>query len=247
MPAGPWKRCKRRLVAAIGPWLVLAGLYLLGCTWRIRVSGLRHLRAARAAGTPVIGAGLHARSLPMAYAFNRPALRPCVSLSSSSRDGQMMARVLRGMGMAVVGGSSGSDGARGFIALVRHLRQHPEQIASILVDGGRGPRGHCKAGVVQLAQRTGGLVLPVVLSASPALIAHRSWDRQVLPLPFARIHIAVGPLLLLPMEGTVEVQRRRIERLLLRRTAQQDRRLGFHDPEPLQIRCIDREGTHDGI
>ena len=61
----------------------------------------------------------------------------------------------------------------------------------ITPDGPRGPRFKFKPGAILLAQMSGRPMLPLAYAASRAALVH--WDRFVLPLPFARIAIAIGP------------------------------------------------------
>ena len=62
---------------------------------------------------------------------------------------------------------------------------------AVVPDGPRGPRYAAKPGVIHLARATGAPVFPVTFAASRA--AHlRSWDRLIIPLPFARVAIVFG-------------------------------------------------------
>jgi lysophospholipid acyltransferase (LPLAT)-like uncharacterized protein len=57
---------------------------------------------------------------------------------------------------------------------------------ALLADGPRGPAGVAKPGVVALARLSGRAIHPLALSATPSF-RFRSWDRSLLPLPFARV------------------------------------------------------------
>jgi lysophospholipid acyltransferase (LPLAT)-like uncharacterized protein len=66
-----------------------------------------------------------------------------------------------------------------------------EQVSpAITPDGPRGPRFQFKPGAILLAQMSGRPMLPIAYAASRA--AQVGWDGFVLPLPFARIAIAIG-------------------------------------------------------
>ena len=60
----------------------------------------------------------------------------------------------------------------------------------ITPDGPRGPRFKFKPGAILLAQMSGRPILPMAFAASRAWLI--KWDKFVLPVPFARIVIAVG-------------------------------------------------------
>jgi len=111
-------------------------------------------------------------------------------LISPSVDGELGAMIIRRAGGYVIRGSSSHTGAMAlreyFQALVR------EQISPVITpDGPRGPRFKFKAGAVLLSQMSARPMLPLAYAASRAVLLQ--WDRFVLPLPFSRIAIAIGP------------------------------------------------------
>jgi lysophospholipid acyltransferase (LPLAT)-like uncharacterized protein len=58
-------------------------------------------------------------------------------------------------------------------------------------DGPRGPRRELKQGVVAAAQRAAVRILPIHADADRAW-RFASWDRFMLPKPFARVRVAYG-------------------------------------------------------
>src|SRR5512142_651315 len=77
--------------------------------------------------------------------------------ASESRDGEIMARLLKRFGFKVVRGSSKRKGARAAIGLIDGLRSG--MIPALAVDGPRGPRHEVKQGIIYLA---GKLKVPIV-------------------------------------------------------------------------------------
>jgi lysophospholipid acyltransferase (LPLAT)-like uncharacterized protein len=70
--------------------------------------------------------------------------------------------------------------------------------------------------LVYLAQKAGIPVLPVHANFSGCWRL-RSWDRFVIPRPFSRVDITLGPLMRVPATETeedFEVERRKIESVL---------------------------------
>jgi lysophospholipid acyltransferase (LPLAT)-like uncharacterized protein len=63
---------------------------------------------------------------------------------------------------------------------------------AVTPDGPRGPRGVFKPGALLVAQLTGYPVVPIALAASPAWTLS-SWDRFLVPKPFARVHVEYLP------------------------------------------------------
>jgi len=157
-------------------------------------------------------------------------------MCSKSLDGEAMAKVEEAFGFEVVRGSSGSDGLQAIVEMIRCVRRDPELGACLAVDGSRGPRGHVQGGVISLAQRTGGVLLPVTASARPAHIFAKSWDRTMLPLPFARVVIVYGEPIEVPPKlkpDAIEGLRRKLEAALATLQVEADAIVGFQDSEPL--------------
>lgn len=106
------------------------------------------------------------------------------SAASPSFDGELAARVMRRFDIGMVRGSSSRGG--GF-ALDNLLRAAPHVPAiGLTVDGPRGPRRVAKPGIAVLSAR---LQKPIAANACTAYPVWRlrSWDRLMIPKPFARI------------------------------------------------------------
>ena len=240
-PAGPWAagcNAAAPMAAQLSSGLKFAAdgvrvlLVAMAMTWRWRIAGRRYLDLARQSGRPVALVSFHGRLLPSSYAFTRPGIKPLCVLISPSTDGEMIRRVVEGLGMRTASGSSGREGARGFIQLLRSVRSMPGIPVGFLVDGGgKGPRGRCKPGAAALARRSGAVILPAVASARPAWLAG-SWDRFLVPKPFAQVELRFGRPFL--ADSDEELTRQRIERDLVALTRAADRSTGLVDSEPLQ-------------
>jgi lysophospholipid acyltransferase (LPLAT)-like uncharacterized protein len=111
-------------------------------------------------------------------------------LISPSVDGELGAMIIRRAGGQVIRGSSSHTGALALKGYFEALMR--EQISPVInPDGPRGPRFKFKPGAVLLSQMSGRAMLPMAYAASRAWLIH--WDRFVLPVPFCRIAIAIGP------------------------------------------------------
>ena len=62
----------------------------------------------------------------------------------------------------------------------------------MIPDGPRGPRFQAKPGAVVLAQMSEAPIVPMSFAADRYWNLG-SWDRMIIPKPFARIRVAVGP------------------------------------------------------
>lgn len=190
-------RLARAALAAFG---VLSGaaLRLLGATWRVEVLG-RDPRVANGPGAPThahLAALLHQSLAVSAWLFRDSGY--CVAVSRS-QDGSLVAATLRALGYAEpVRGSSSRGGSRALIGLLRQLETGTT--VAVLVDGPRGPAGVAKLGIAALARHSTTEIQPVALAARPALRL-QSWDRSLVPLPFARVVCVFGEPIAPPIES----------------------------------------------
>lgn len=130
---------------------------------------------------------------------------------SRSRDGQFITSLANLLGIQAARGSGGRGGSTAFLELAHGLRQEAGVAAAFTVDGGgRGPRGICKPGIVRLARLTEADLILGGISARPAFVA-RSWDRFLIPLPFARIHLIISPVIPYDPDRDPEDLRQEIE------------------------------------
>jgi lysophospholipid acyltransferase (LPLAT)-like uncharacterized protein len=194
-----------RPIAAARRWrlrlfgLLSAGLIrLLGATWRFEVLGQdpREQAAPEQTAQVHLAALFHESLLPSAFFFRDRGYSVAVS---RSRDGDLIDATLRSLGYgAPARGSSSQGGSAALRGLVRGIEGGTT--VAVLVDGPRGPARVSKAGIIALARLTGLPIQPVAFSARPA-IRLRSWDRSLVPLPFAKVVCAFGEPIVAAPEG----------------------------------------------
>jgi lysophospholipid acyltransferase (LPLAT)-like uncharacterized protein len=101
---------------------------------------------------------------------------------SKHRDGELIARILKMLGISSV---RGSTTRQSLSALRGMMREVHSSLLAITPDGPKGPRRVLQQGAIYLASKTG---LPIY----PAGFAFRdcwrvgSWDRMMIPKPFTR-------------------------------------------------------------
>jgi len=103
---------------------------------------------------------------------------------SQSRDGEYAARTARLLGFKNVRGSSTRGGVRALKSMIERIKDGDS--AGVLADGPSGPPRIAKMGAILLARETGVPIIPVLWGADRCWIFN-SWDRYMLPKPFARI------------------------------------------------------------
>jgi lysophospholipid acyltransferase (LPLAT)-like uncharacterized protein len=185
-------RARRALYALAVP-LGLAIIRLWWLTCRIKhVQGGEHLTAALAKAPSLVPCYWHQHQLFCGkYLLEQRSrgLKPGW-LISPSVDGELGALFVRRLGAHVIRGSSTHTGARALRDYYQALTQ--EQVSPVVTpDGPRGPRFKFKPGAILLAKMSGRPMLPLAYAASRAWLV--KWDKFVIPVPFARIAIAVGP------------------------------------------------------
>jgi lysophospholipid acyltransferase (LPLAT)-like uncharacterized protein len=182
----------RRLLYAVAVPLGLAIIRLWWLTCRVRhIDGDENLAAALAKAPSLVPCYWHQHQLFCArYLLDRRAQGLVPGwLISPSVDGELGAMMVSRLGARAIRGSSSHTGARAlrdyYVALVK------ENVSPVVTpDGPKGPRFKFKPGAILLAQMSGRPMLPMAYAASHAWLIQ--WDKFVIPVPFARISIAVG-------------------------------------------------------
>src|SRR4029077_419921 len=122
-------------------------------------------------------------------------------MSSYSYDGEYMGRIIQKLGYVAVKGSSSRNPIKALLGLRRALDEG--WTVAFTLDGPRGPRHQVKPGPVALGSLTG-IALTTFHAAVDKGWKLNSWDRMVIPRPFARVLIRVGQLIAVPRDANDE-------------------------------------------
>jgi len=166
---------------------------------------------------PLIFTFWHNRILAITLAFQRfyPAGRSGVSvLTSPSRDGEILSRIMASFGMGSIRGSSSKRGPQALRECLAHLQSGRD--LAVTPDGPRGPRYKLGPGLILLSQQTEARILPMQARFSAAWKI-KSWDAFRIPKPFSRVDILVHPYEKIPPTKTSEAfenERLRIQNIL---------------------------------
>jgi lysophospholipid acyltransferase (LPLAT)-like uncharacterized protein len=175
-------RYRRLLARRVGP----VAARLVARTWRIRVLREDGWQSVTAGGRPYVLLCWHDALLPVMWHHRN---RGIAAVVSEARDGQYLAAFAASLGYGLIRGSSTRGGRRALRAAIRALEEGTP--VGITPDGPRGPPRIPKPGAVTAAARAGAVILPVHAEARPAWRA-RSWDRFLVPAPFATVRVAYG-------------------------------------------------------
>jgi lysophospholipid acyltransferase (LPLAT)-like uncharacterized protein len=111
------------------------------------------------------------------------------ALISASRDGDLLADAVQRFGYDVIRGSSSRLGASAILQLTQVLASGGDVV--ITPDGPRGPAYELGPGIIFLAQKSGAPVVPVNLEYSRCWRLG-SWDRFIVPQPFAKVRVLIN-------------------------------------------------------
>ncbi|HXI73216.1 MAG TPA: lysophospholipid acyltransferase family protein [Verrucomicrobiae bacterium] len=182
--------------------VVANGMRLLAATLRYRVNGGRG--PVSLPDEPVIFALWHNR-LGLCMKVYKSFVRPdcdhehLAALISASKDGALLAAVLRDFGVEAVRGSSSRRGAQALLELTSWAGRGYD--LAVTPDGPKGPRHVVQDGVMALAQVTGLPIIPYSCRLGWK-IQLKSWDRFQIPLPFSHCEMTFGEPIRVPRGAT---------------------------------------------
>jgi lysophospholipid acyltransferase (LPLAT)-like uncharacterized protein len=173
-------------------WLIAFGVRLLqvwGWTLRYEIDdGMDAV--GNATEENYIAALWHNRLLIFPLVLRRFfAQRRGAALISASRDGDLLTDAVHRFGFDVVRGSSSRLGTSAIFQLSDVLASGGDVV--ITPDGPRGPAYELGPGIILLAQKTGAAVVPVNMEYSSCWRI-KSWDRFIVPRPFAKVRVIIG-------------------------------------------------------
>ena len=172
-------------------WTVRLGaalLRVLASTWRMHSHNIEPLHAARASNRRVIFSLWHGELLPLLWQHRGENVAIVIS---EHKDGEIVAQIAESLGYSTVRGSSSKGGSRALIGLMREIDAGRD--GAITPDGPRGPARVFAPGAAVASQRTGAYIVPIRAAASRSWRL-KSWDRFLIPKPFARVDVSYGEM-----------------------------------------------------
>lgn len=176
-------------------WLVPAILRLIGCTLRETTTYEEGAIQSLAEVYPGIFPFWHRCVLPATWIYRHQ--HPAV-MTSQSRDGEFIARVIQRFGFVPVRGSSSRGGQRALLEMNQLLAEG--NAVAFTIDGPRGPRGVAKKGPVLLARMSGAAITPFYVAVERAWVLN-TWDKLVIPKPFSRIYVRFARKIFVPADA----------------------------------------------
>jgi len=199
----------RRARRASGRWFMrIVGRTLLrlnASTWRVTIENEERLVDAKGEGGGHFMALWHGKML-MGVTHYRG--RGYTVLVSQSGDGEISMEMLRSFGYDVIRGSSSRGGARALRTMLEALRRG--EVLVITPDGPRGPMHSMNPGLAWMSRATGYGVVPVGFASDRCWRAP-SWDRMMIPKPWARVAFHYGAPVFVARDAGEEEQGRATE------------------------------------
>jgi lysophospholipid acyltransferase (LPLAT)-like uncharacterized protein len=195
--------------------IIIHGIIRLYCaTFRLKVENESQWLNYLEQGGRVLLCGWHQQFFAGIRFFKKYKKYEPALMSSKSLDGQIAAGVARRVGFHTVWGSSSNSASAALKEMIRRLKDY--RFALHILDGPRGPAGVVKAGVIAIAHDAGAVIVPGVIIADRAWYL-QSWDRFMIPKPFARVTIKFFPKIELPPvmdKAEYENQRKKLEMIM---------------------------------
>lgn len=204
--------------------LIYATARLIGMTVRIRTQGYDQVKDLPGGK---IMAGWHGRTFVAALFFRGQGVWTIVS---HSKDGDMQDSIFRRFGFHTIRGSTGRGGVKAAIASIDVLQKGATM--AFTPDGPRGPSGIVQGGIMLMAKKSGAWLVPVGVSANRRWSV-KTWDRYLVPKPFAKCVMVFGEARRLEptaSEEQVETVRQWLESELTRLESEAEAQCG-HGPD----------------
>jgi lysophospholipid acyltransferase (LPLAT)-like uncharacterized protein len=214
------KKILYRLLEWIGPWLIR----IIGYSLRVERVNSQAADELHQRSQSYLLCVWHGRLFLPVFHHRHQGI---IAMVSRHADGELISRIVKKFGYGTVRGSSTRGGKEAFYQLLTHLKNGAA--GAMIPDGPTGPRHVLKVGTILLAQQADCPLVPITFAARPCWRL-KSWDRMVLPKPFARAVIYYGDPIQIPAELSsveLEAQRQKVEQAMLDLVQAAEAHLGF--------------------
>lgn len=178
-----FKKLKRETLRLLGNILLVSGLKILCSSLRVTVKNKNVIDELEKSGKSYVLAFWHGTMLLSWYVHRNKQM---AGLTSKSKDGDLLAKVLKGWNYQVVRGSSSQGGEVALGIMVDFVRNDVSLM--ITPDGPRGPELKFKAGAVITAKK-GNVPLVLMGAGFKKKRKLKSWDSFQVPKFFSRAQI----------------------------------------------------------
>jgi lysophospholipid acyltransferase (LPLAT)-like uncharacterized protein len=188
---------KQRLLLWLVTWVGYLAIRLIGPTLRWETS-IEEGGPSVIVPDHTIYVFWHRAVFPATWYYRN---RRIAVMTSSSFDGEYIARIIEKFGYKAVRGSSSRGAVRALLGM--HTEIEAGHNVAFTIDGPKGPIYVAKPGPVLLARNTQCPILPFYIAVEDGWVLN-SWDRFVIPKPFTRAHLRTGRLIYVPADTDSE-------------------------------------------
>lgn len=177
------------LLSKLKAWLTALLIWIiyrsLAATWQLEILEPVQMRARLKNKEPVILAHWHGDELILLglIAHYRTA-----TMISTSKDGDIMAALVKRFHGRFTRGSSTRQGIGALIGLIRMIKKERLN-SSVAVDGPKGPIYKVKQGIFELSRASGFPIVAGACACDRAWHFPKAWNKTYLPKPFARVRV----------------------------------------------------------
>lgn len=171
----------------IAPFFIFLFYRVLSWTWRVRYTESPSVQLKLKDNKPFVIAHWHGQILGMLYLLKK---YHCIAIVSQSKDGELIAKVIKLFGFQTARGSSTRGGVGAIKSMLKITKQGGRP--TIAVDGPKGPRGIPKPGIFEISKLMQLPIYPLVCKIHSGKTFERAWDLSILPYPFSRIDVCLG-------------------------------------------------------
>lgn len=162
----------------------------LSATWRVKVEEPESMQNFIKNKEGLILAHWHGDEVALISQVKRYQI---ATITSTSKDGEMMNFVLHLLGGKTSRGSSTRGGVGALKGIIKLAKEGHN--CSFAVDGPKGPIYKAKPGVFELSRLMNGTIYAAGVSCDRKWVFEKAWNKAYLPKPFAKLHIVwVGPI-----------------------------------------------------
>ncbi len=159
-------------------------IVFITCKWKVHNKNL--FLSYQRKNSPILICCWHTSFLLVARYFKKISLGVW-AVSSTHRDSEIMAKILRSWKFKLIKGSS-TRGWSNVLKSMIDLFKKPKNIIAVTNDGPKGPPFVAKKGSISLALKYGAQIVAVSGTATHYWTLP-SWDKTIIPKPFSTIHI----------------------------------------------------------
>lgn len=219
------RQLKKELLLKFASWLMRWVIQFIGATTRIQaIVGSEVVSDLLKNRRPVIFCFWHNRIFYSSWYLWRYLFRKGVMLTvliSQSDDGELIARVVERWGGKLARGSSTRGGREALRILNTALKKDNSSVVTT-PDGPKGPLYSFQMGTVLVSQFTQSEIVPVSFACDRAWVL-RSWDKFIIPKPFAKTVVCIGEPYTVARkltEAEKEEERLKIESIMIEQVTQ---------------------------